>query len=106
MTIQNQITARGERVGSAIGDGRKALDLFVAYFGRKLIRTITWEDLEEWKTESLEVPKVCGSERPFSFYPPQTRSFLSVNRELEVLRACFRFAVKKKPQPYLTSFTV
>jgi len=84
-------------------DCGKALDLFVEYFGKKLIRTITWEDLDEWKTARLDVPKVCGGKRPFSFYPPQKRSFLSVNRELEVLRACFRFAVKKKPQPYLTS---
>ena len=84
-------------------DCGKALDLFVAHFGKKLIRTITWEDIEAWKTARLEVPKICGGKRPFSFYPPQKRSFLSVNREIEVLRACFRFAVKKYPQPYLAT---
>jgi integrase len=81
-------------------EGRRAITLFVDHFGNQLMKSITFEDIEDWTMTRLEAPKQGGGPRPYSFSPRQQRSGLSINRELHFLRACFRFAVKRKK--YLT----
>lgn len=56
----------------------------VSYFGGKHIKSVTHADIERFKLERLKAPTPHGTER----------SIASVNRELEVLRAMLRFAVR------------
>ncbi len=56
----------------------------VSHFGAKRIKSISHSDIEHFKLERLKTPTPHGTER----------SIASVNRELEVLRAMLRFAVR------------
>ncbi len=56
----------------------------VSHFGAKHIRSISHADIERFKLERLKTPTPHGTER----------SIASVNRELEVLRAMLRFAMR------------
>lgn len=54
-------------------------------FGKQRIKTITHSDIETYKLARLEAPTKHGGQRTIA----------SVNRELERLRAMFRFAVRQ-----------
>jgi integrase len=82
-------------------EGKRAIRLFIDHFGNRLIKSITWEDIEAWIMARLQEPKQGGGKRPYSFWPRQQRSSLSINREVHFLRACFRFAIDRKK--YLTT---
>jgi integrase len=64
---------------------RAHLKTLVSHFGARRIRNITHADVENFRQSRLHTPTVRGSERTVA----------SVNRELEVLRAAFRFAVRQ-----------
>jgi integrase len=55
-----------------------------AFFGKRLIRSITHADLENFKAARLATPKRNGSQRAIA----------SVNRELTLLRTVFNYAVQ------------
>lgn len=61
------------------------LETLVEHFGAKLIRNITHDDLEQFKLLRLTTPKQRGG----------LRTIASVNRELELMRAAVRFAVRQ-----------
>lgn len=56
----------------------------VSHFGGKHIKSVTHADIERFKLDRLKTPTPHGTERTIA----------SVNRELEVLRAMLRFAVR------------
>ncbi len=60
---------------------------FAAYFGSKLISTITEDDIEDLYSARLATPKIHGG---------ATRSIANVNRELATLSKAFSFAMRKK----------
>lgn len=61
------------------------LKTLTAYFGKRRIKNITHSDIEEFKQTRLKTPISNGKERTIA----------SVNRELELLRAVFRFAIRQ-----------
>jgi integrase len=61
------------------------LEILKTHFTDKRISTITHSDVEEYKLKRLRTPKLNGGQR----------SIASVNRELELLRAMLRFAVRE-----------
>lgn len=63
---------------------RAFLNTLTAHFGDKRIRAITHNDIERFRLARLKTTTVRG----------KGRSIASVNRELEILRAALRFAVR------------
>jgi integrase len=63
-------------------DRRQMLEVGREYFGKRLVRSITWGDVEEFRRERLNTPTWRGDER----------SIARVNRELAVLRRAFNVA--------------
>jgi integrase len=61
---------------------RAMLRMLTEHFGARLIRAITWADLEEFKHLRLNTPTWRGDERAIA----------TVNRELQLLRAVLNFA--------------
>ncbi|MDT5060061.1 MAG: hypothetical protein QOH63_520 [Acidobacteriota bacterium] len=61
------------------------LEILKAHFADKRISTITHSDIEEYKLLRLRRPKLNGEQRTIA----------SVNRELELLRAMLRFALRE-----------
>lgn len=55
-------------------------------FGERLIRTITYGDLEEFKAARAQVPKKYAEDEP--------RSATTINRELEALRSVLLYAMR------------
>src|SRR5262245_37350214 len=55
-------------------------------FGERLIRTITYGDLEEFKAARAQVPKKYAEDEP--------RSASTINRELEALRSVLLYAMR------------
>jgi integrase len=53
--------------------------------GKKFIKTITHSDIESYKLMRLDTPTIHGKQRAIA----------SVNRELELLRTMFRFAIRQ-----------
>jgi len=76
--IEGRKVAGLKSLASALGE----LAALVDSFGRQRIKTITHSDIEAYKLKRLETQTKRGSQR----------SIASVNRELERLRAMFRFA--------------
>jgi integrase len=62
-----------------------ALRALEEHFGNRRIKDIKHHDIEQYKLERLDTPKSNGKER----------SIASVNRELELMRAMMRFAVRQ-----------
>jgi integrase len=62
-----------------------ALEALIDGFGKQRIKIITHADIEAYKLKRLETPTARGGQRAIA----------SVNRELERLRAMFRFAVRQ-----------
>lgn len=62
-----------------------ALKALVEGFGNRRIKSITHSDIEAYKLHRLETPAYHGGQRQIS----------SVNRELELMRAMFRFAIRE-----------
>ncbi|HEV3470064.1 MAG TPA: site-specific integrase [Pyrinomonadaceae bacterium] len=62
-----------------------ALEALINGFGKQRIKTITHSDIETYKLKRLDTPSKRGGQR----------SIASVNRELEMLRAMFRFALRQ-----------
>jgi integrase len=62
-----------------------ALEALINGFGKQRIKTITHSDIEAYKLKRLDTPSKRGGQR----------SIASVNRELEMLRAMFRFALRQ-----------
>lgn len=58
------------------------------YFGSRHIRNITHSDIEEYKQARLKTPVKESND-------PKQRSIAAVNRELELLRAVLRFALRQ-----------
>lgn len=69
----------------SIAPVKTVLETLKAHFANKLIKNITHADVEEFKLIRLETPKANGEERAIA----------TVNRELELLRAMMRFAVRQ-----------
>jgi integrase len=63
-------------------DSRRMLDVARAYFGKRLVRSITWGDVEQFRRQRLDEPTWRGEER----------SIARVNRELATLRRAFNIA--------------
>lgn len=63
-------------------DRRSKLEIARAYFGRRLLKSITWGDLEKFKRERLQTPT----------WRNQDRAISTVNRELSTLRRAFSIA--------------
>jgi integrase len=61
------------------------LKILTAYFGNRRIKSITHSDIEEFKHSRLSKPLSNGKERTIA----------GVNRELELLRAMLRFALRQ-----------
>lgn len=61
---------------------KRFLQTLAAHFGNQRIRTITHDDLAQFKRHRLQTPKADGTPRRLA----------SVNRELELMRAVLRFA--------------
>lgn len=78
----------GRKVGGvkSLAPVLAALKPLVDYFGNRKLRTIKHADVESYKLCRLDTPTKHGKQRQIS----------SVNRELELLRAMFTFAVVKR----------
>ena len=61
------------------------LESLASHFGHKRIKSITHSDIEQYKLMRLETPTRSKKQRQIA----------SVNRELEVLRAMLRFAIRE-----------
>jgi integrase len=75
------------------------LRVLVAYFGPRRIKSITHSDIEKFRNERLNTPiytnKNQDKDNDNDESKSKERSIASVNRELEVLRAMFRYAVRQ-----------
>lgn len=69
----------------SVASVKVVLETLKAHFANKLIKNITHADVEEFKVIRLETPKANGEERAVA----------TVNRELELLRAMMRFALRQ-----------
>ena len=65
---------------------KSALNILSEYFGTRRVRTIKPVDLEKYKQVRLTTPTVRGTQRKIA----------SVNRELELLRTMFNYAVQNE----------
>lgn len=79
----------------SLNSAKVALKVLQDYFGHRRVRYIRHDEIEEFKHERLDTPTQHGGERQIA----------SVNRELELMRAILRFAVKndyiiKSPDSY------
>lgn len=86
--IQNGKKIAGRR---SIASARSTLAPLLAHFGRRHIRAIKHADIEAYKMARLNTPVRCGTDekgKPIV----RARSITSVNRELELLRAMFRYS--------------
>lgn len=68
----------------SVASARVALRATVEHFGNQPIKAITHSDVEHYKSLRLETPTLRGQ-----------RAIASVNRELELMRAVMRFAVRE-----------
>jgi integrase len=73
-------------------DRRRILEVCRAFFGKRLLRSITWGDVEQFRRARLSVPTWRGDERAIA----------TVNRELAALRLAFNVAkaegwIKRNP---------
>jgi len=78
----------GERKVSGMRNHRtpkEHLRVLAAHFGIRRIKNITHSDVEQFKQTRLKAPTIKDKQR----------SIASVNRELEILRAVFRFAIRQ-----------
>jgi integrase len=89
---------------------KSALKPLIEYFGRKIIRTIKTSDLESYKSKRLNMPVDAviknevltineNGEKKIEIKAEKVqkpRAVASVNRELELLRAIFNFAVQNQ----------
>jgi integrase len=71
---------------------RAYLRILVDHFGPKRIKSITHSDVEKFRNERLNTPIFKDKEKE---QEGRERSIASVNRELEVLRAMLRYAVRQ-----------
>lgn len=78
---RNNKKIRGRR---SLNSAMAALKVLKEYFGSKRVRYIRHDEVEEFKHERLDTPTQHGGDRQIA----------SVNRELELMRAILRFAVK------------
>lgn len=77
----------GRKVGGvkSVAPTLAALSALEDYFGKRRVRSITHSDIETYKLHRLDTPTKHGRQRQIS----------SVNRELELLRAMLRFAIRE-----------
>jgi integrase len=77
----------GRKVGGvkSVAPALAALSALENYFGKRRVRSITYSDIETYKLHRLDTPTKYGRQRQIS----------SVNRELELLRAMLRFAIRE-----------
>lgn len=77
----------GRKVGGvkSVAPALAALAALTDHFGKRRIKTITHSDVETYKLHRLDTPTIHGKQRQIS----------SVNRELELLRAILRFAIRE-----------
>lgn len=78
----------GERKVAGVRSLRPALDAYnalVSYFGKRRVKSIKHSDIERYKLHRLDTPTIHN----------KPRSITSVNRELQLLRAVFRFAIRE-----------
>jgi integrase len=68
----------------SVGPALAALKPLQDWFAKQRIKTITHADVQTYKLKRFETPTIHGGQRQIS----------SVNRELELLRAMMRFAVR------------
>jgi integrase len=83
---------------------RSRLLPLVEYFGRQFIKDIRAEDLEQYRLRRMKTPKAApkpSANGPTAYKPKKPpsenrqRSIATVNRELELLRACLGWAVRE-----------
>jgi integrase len=79
----NGIKVSGRRSLLPVLSSLKALR---EYFGRKMVRSIKANDIEAYRRHRINTPTSSGTQRKIA----------SVNRELEVLRAMFNFAIQNE----------
>jgi integrase len=69
----------------SLGPALAALLALVDYFGKRRVKTIKHSDIERYKLLRLDTPTIHN----------RIRSIASVNRELQLLRAILRFAIRE-----------
>lgn len=77
----------GRKVGGvkSLAPAQGSLKALVEGLGKRCMKAITHAEIEAYKLKRLETPTIHGKQR----------SIASVNRELELLRAMFRFAIRQ-----------
>jgi integrase len=79
------INGRKQAGGKSLQPSLSALAALVEGFGKRRIKSIRHADVLTFKLKRLETPTIHGKQRAIA----------SVNRELELLRAMFRFAIRQ-----------
>jgi integrase len=80
---------------------KRSLQTLIAHFGDRRLRSITYEDIQQFKLERLSTPITITRKRKDGkrLKEPETeerpRSLRSVHMELETMRAVLRFAIGK-----------
>lgn len=82
------ITPSGKTIGlKSYASVRRRLKTLTAHFGRMMVKSITHADIEQFKRERLATPPVRK--------PEAQRTEADVNRNLQLLRNVFTFAVRQ-----------
>ena len=71
------------------------IEKLAKHFGSKRIRNLTHSDVEQYKQIRLKAPIVIQAKKDAPDVKTKQRTIASVNRELELLRAVLRFAVRQ-----------
>ncbi len=78
----------------SLAGAKTYLKTLVAHFGNKRIKSITHSDIEAFRHLRLKTP-ITRKDRNGEIISTKERTIASVNRELEVMRGCLRFAFKQ-----------
>lgn len=82
-TYENGVKISGKR---SLAPVKSALNALLEHFGKRAIRSIKANDIENYKRLRLKTPTAHG----------KTRKIATVNRELALLRTMFNFAVQNE----------
>lgn len=83
---------RKKRGLKSLATPKGQIKILRAFFGKTLVRNITHADVEEYKQTRLDTPVVIGEGEN---QRTRERAIASVNRELALLRAIFKYAVRQ-----------
>lgn len=78
----------------SLAGAKTYLKTLVAHFGNKRVKSITHADIEDFKHLRLKTP-IEHKDKDGEVISTKERAIASVNRELEVMRGCLRFAYRQ-----------